>query len=180
MDAGDIVDREIAHFARVVFPGLATGSMPATEFGTIVLPSFSSPYIVLFHETNEGTLVQVREIESGVRLRDLTHDDRPGITTKSKALEADIVTASLSAIRRALANARPRRPGDMEMMDGVSFYFFNRDSAGRAHSPGSATEAGKLAQLVSALVRFVDGEAEERELRMAAEEARGGLEEFDI
>ena len=118
-----------------------------------------------------GHSLRRRELDHGIRLRDLTHDEVPPTTTESKLLDPEIATASISAIRRALANVRLYRPGNTMVMDGVSFYFFSGGSVGKAHSPGSATEAGQLVQLVYALRRFVDGQADERELRMAAENA---------
>ena len=175
MASGDLIEREMVRSARVLFPELAHGTLPATEFGALVLPSFWPPSVVLFGESDGGTLVEKRELEQGLYLRDLTPDERPGVTTHSKALNHEIATASVSAIRRALANARPNQPpGDgleWVVLDGVSFYFFSRGNSGRAHSPDSATEAGKLTRLVGVLEQFVDGEVEEQEVRMAAEDA---------
>lgn len=174
MAYGDPVERAIARSARALFPTLAPGTLPDTAFGVIALGFRGS--VVLFRETDAGTIVEKRELERGVRLRDLTQDEVPQVSTKSKLLAPEIATASVSAIRRALANARPNRPvidGDVEwvVVDGVSYYFFSRGSVGSAHSPGSATEAGQLVQLVWALRQFVDGQSDERELRMAAENA---------
>ena len=177
MATGGPVERAIADAARILFPELDRGILPATEFGVIVLPSFWSPYVVLFREADGGMVVEKREPEWGILLRDLTPDEAPRITTESKLLHPEIATASVSAIRRALANARPNRPmidGDGRewvVLDGVSFYFFSRDSAGSAHSPDPATEAGQLVELASVLRQFVDDQADERELRMAAENA---------
>lgn len=171
MASGDPVERAIERSARGLFPKLPQGTLPDTEFGVIVLPSFWPPSVVLFREADGGTLVEKRELEHGIRLRDLTNDEEPPIATESKLLDPEIATASISAIRRALVNVRLYRPGNTMVMDGVSFYFFSGGSVGEAHSPGSATEAGQLVQLVYALKRFVDGQADERELRMAAENA---------
>ena len=166
MEAGDPVERAIARSAKALFPELAKGSLPTTAFGTIMLPSFSSPSVLLFRKTDRGTLVEKREFEFGIHLRDLTADERPNLVTMSKVLHPEIATASQSAIRRALANARPNRPRGMR--DGESYYFFSRGVFGTAHSPGSDTEAGKLVHLVWVLGRFADGTASERELREAA------------
>ena len=171
MEAGDPVERAIARSAHALFPELAKGSLPTTAFGTVMLPSFSSPHVLLFRDTDGGTLVEKREFEVGIRLRDLTPDERPDLVTVSKVLHPEIVTASKSAIRRALSNARPHRPGNVAMRDGESYYFFSGGIFATADSPGSATEAGKLVQLVWVLGRFVDGRASERELREAAENA---------
>ena len=171
MASGGHVERAIERAARGLFPKLAQGTLPDTEFGVIVLPSFWPPSVVLFREADGGTLVEKRELDHGIRLRDLTHDEVPPTTTESKLLDPEIATASISAIRRALVNVRLYRPGNTMVMDGVSFYFFSGGSVGKAHSPGSATEAGQLVQLVYALQRFVDGQADEREPRMAAENA---------
>lgn len=170
MGKGDFVEREIAHSARVLFPDLAKGSLPTTAFGTIVLHSFGSPYVLLFRETDGGTLAEKREIELRTHLRDLTPDERPDLRIVSKVIHPEIATASRSAIRHALANARPHSPGGMR--DGEIYYFFSRGVFGTAHSPGSASEAGKLVELVWVLRRFVDGTASERELREAVEKTR--------
>ena len=95
-----------------------------------MLPSFGNPAVVLFRETDSGTLVEKREIKFAVSLRQLTHDEMPGITIGSKALPAEIATASISALRRALANARPPPRGGMR--DGAYYYYFSRGTAGRA------------------------------------------------
>ena len=168
MVRGDPVEREIAHSARILFPDLAEGSLPTTAFGTIVLHSFGLPYVLLFRETDGGTLVEKREIESRIHLRDPTPDERPDLRMVSKVIHPEIATASESAIRQALANARPHRPGGMR--DGEVYYFFSRGVFGTAHSPGSASEAGRLVQLVRVLRQFVDGGVEERELRVVAED----------
>lgn len=173
MEAGGPVERAIARSAKALFPELAKGALPTTAFGTIMLPSFSSPSVLLFRKTDAGTLVEKREFEFGIHLRDLTPDERPNLVTVSKVLHPEIVTASKSAIRGALANARPHRSGGMR--DGESYYFFSRGIFGTAHSPGSATEAGKLVHLVWVLSRFADGAASERELRQAAENALGAV-----
>ena len=70
MEAGDPVERAIARSARALFPDLARGSLPATEFGTIMLGH--SPCVLLFRETDGRTLVEKRELELGIRSR------RPG------------------------------------------------------------------------------------------------------
>ena len=171
MASGGPVERAFERSARGLFPKLAQGTLPDTEFGVIVLPSFWPPSVVMFREADGGTFVEKRELEFGIRLRDLTDDEVPPITTESKLLDPEIANASISAIRRALVNVRLYRPGNTMVADGVSFYFFSGGSVGKAHSPGSATEAGQLVQLVYALERFVDGQADERELRMAAENA---------
>ena len=176
MARGDPVERAMERSARILFPELVQGTLPATDFGALVLPSFWPPSVVLFRQTSAGTLVEMREREHGIRLRDLTHDETPTIATKSKPLHPEIATTSVSAIRRALANARPNRPmidGDVEwvVLDGVSYYFFSGDRVGSAHSPGTATEAGMLVRLVRVLKQFVDGEVAEGELRWAAEDA---------
>ena len=170
MAYGDPVEREIAHSARILFPDLANGSLPTTAFGTIVLPSFGLPYVLLFRETDGGTLVEKREIESRIHLRDLTPDARPDLRIASKVIHPEIATASQSAIRQALANARPHRLGGM--MDGEVYYLFSRGVFGTAHSPGSASEAGRLVELVWVLRQFVDGTASERELQVAVEKTR--------
>ena len=169
METGDPVEREIALSARVLFPDLARGSRPATEFGTIMLPSFSSPHALLFQETDGGTLVEKREIEFEFRLDDLTPGERSGLVTASRPIPDDVAMASTSVIRRALRNVRPHL--NRTVMDGESYYFFSQDGSGRAHSPGPDTEAGKLVRLVWALGNFVDGQLEERELRVAVENA---------
>ena len=169
MGAGDHVEREMERSVRVLFPDLAKGALLDTEFGALVLPSFGNPAVVLFRETDSGTLVEKREIKFAVSLRQLTHDEMPGITIGSKALPAEIATASISALRRALANARPPPRGGMR--DGAYYYFFSRGTAGRAHTPGADTEAGRLVGLVGALLRFVEGEAEDADLRVAVENA---------
>ena len=171
MASGDLIEREMVRSARVLFPELAQGTLPATEFGALVLPSFGPPSVVLFGETDGGTLVEKRQVEWEITLEDLSPYGRPGITTGSKALNHEIATASISAIRRALANARPQDPGNRGMQDGVFYLLFSRGTTGSAHSPGSATEAGKLVRLVRVLEQFVDGQVEEREVRMAAEDA---------
>ncbi|MCY3621400.1 MAG: hypothetical protein OXH68_06770 [Gammaproteobacteria bacterium] len=173
MARGDLVERAMERSARILFPELAQGTLPATDFGALSLPT---PRVVLFRQTGDGTLVEMREKEHGVYLRDLTDDETPPIATKSRPLHPEIATASVSAIRRALTNARPNRPmidGDVErvVLGGVSHYFFSGDRVGSAHSPDSATEAGMLVRLVRVLGQFVDGEAAEGELRMAAEDA---------
>ena len=173
MARGDLIERAMERSARVLFPELAQGTLPATDFGALSLPT---PSVVLFRQTGDGTLVELREPQRGILLRDLTHDETPTIATKSRPLRAEIVTAAVSAIRRALANARPNPPmidADTEwvVVDGVSYYFFSGDRVGRAHSPGTATEAGMLVRLVRVLEQFVDGEVAEGELRMAAEDA---------
>ena len=160
MASGDLVERTIEYSARILFPKLAKASLPDTEFGVLVLPSFTSPHVVLFRDSDGETLVEKREIDP---------DEWPGITTSSKALPAEIATASISALRRALANARP--PPRRGMRDGVSYYFFSRGTAGRADTPGADTEAGRLVGLVSALLRFVEGKAEDGDLRLAVENA---------
>lgn len=173
MATGDPVERSMAHAARILFPELAHGTLPVTEFGVLV-PSSWQPYVVLFRKADGGMTVEKREPEWGIPLRDLTHDEALPITIESKLLHPEIATASVSAIRRALANARPNRPMigvEWVVLDGVSYYFFSRGSVGSAHSPGSATQAGQLVELVRVLGQFVDGEADERELRMAAENA---------
>ena len=102
----------------------------------------------------------------------MTQDETPDITIKSKALHPDIATASVSAIRRALKNARPKTPTNgWVVVDGASYYFFSRGSTGRAHSPDSDTEAGTLCRLVHVLAAFVDGNADERELMATVENA---------
>ena len=174
MANGDHVERAIERSARALFPEFAQGTLPDTGFGVIVLRSFGRPSVVLFREADGGTFVERREMERG--LRELSHDEVPRITTESKPLDPEIATASISAIRRALTNARPKHAmidGDVEwvVLDGVSFYFFSGRSVGKAHSPDSATEAGQLVQLVWALEQFVDTRAGEHELRMAAENA---------
>ena len=176
MATGDPVERSMAHAARILFPELAHGTLPATEFGVLVLPSFFLPHVVLFREADGGMTVEKREPELGLPLQDLAHDEALRIAIESKLLHPEIATASVSAIRRALANARSNRPiidGDVEwvVLDGVSYYFFSPGSVGSAHEPGSATEAGQLVKLVRVLRQFIDGEADERELRMAAENA---------
>ena len=168
MEAGDLVERAIARSARALFSDLAKGSLPTTDFGTIALPSFSLPYALLFHETDGGTLVEKREIEFGIRLDDLTPDEKPGLEIVSRPIPHPIAMASTSAIRRALRNVRPQRSW---ALDGVSYYFFSRDGSGRAHSPDPDTEAGQLVRLVTALREFADGQLEERELRVAVEHA---------
>ena len=169
METGSFMEREIAYSARMLFPEIGKGSLPATAFGTIVLPSFSSPYVLLFRETDGGTLVEKREMDLGIDLRELGPDGGPDLQTVSKVIRPEIAAASQSAIRQALANARPHRRGGMR--DGVRYYFFSRGVFGTAHSPSPASEAGKLVELVWVLTRFVDGEASERELRVAAEDA---------
>ena len=171
MANGGHVERAIERSARALFPKLAQGTLPDTEFGVIVLPSFWPPSVVLFREADGGTLVEKRELDHGIRLRDLTDDEVPRTTTESRLLDPEIATASISAIRRALVNVRLHRRGNTVVLDGVSFYFFSAGSVGKAHSPGSATEAGQLVQLVWSLKRFVDGEVDVRELRVAAENA---------
>lgn len=171
MASGDHVERAMERSARVLFPDLAKGALPDTEFGALVLPSFWPPYVVLFRETDGGTLVEKREIERGVILRDLTPDERPGITTNSKSLHPENATASISAIRRALANARPHNRGNWIVSDGVSYYFFSRGITGKTHSPDAGTEAGQLVRLASTLRDFADGQVGERELRVAVENA---------
>ncbi len=171
MASGGPVERAMERSARVLFPELAKGTLPATDFGALVLPSFWGSSVVLFREAGGETLVEVREREHGIRLRDLTSEETPTIGTKSKSLRPEIATASVSAIRRALSNTQRYRPGSMVVLDGVSYYFFSGDRVGSAHSPDSATEAGKLVRLVRVLEQFVDGEVAERELRMAAEDA---------
>ena len=104
-------------------------------------------------------------------MRELTRNEVLGMTTKSKPLDAEIAAAAVSAIRRALENARLHRPGNTLVVDGVSFYFFSRGSVGSAHSPDLATEARQLVELAWVLEQFVGGQAEERELRMATENA---------
>ena len=86
MASGDPVERAMERSARALFPKLAKASLPDTEFGVLVLPSFSSPHVVLFRDSNGETLVEKREIDSEIFLRDLTPDERPRITTSSKAL----------------------------------------------------------------------------------------------
>jgi len=108
---------------------------------------------------------------NGVSLNDMTPDEAPGIVAVSRPLHPDIATASVSAIRRALANARPHRPGDVIMLDGVQYYFFSGDGIGRAHSPSPDTEAGSLVELAWVLGEFAKGKAEERDLRVALENA---------
>lgn len=171
MATGDHVERAIERSARVLFPELGQGILPATDFGVFVLPSNWPPYVVLFRETDGGTLVEKRAPERGVRFRDLTPNEVPGVTTDSKSLRAEIAAASVSAIRRALENVRLERPGNTVMVDGVSFYFFGGGSVGSAHSPDLATQAGQLVELVWVLEQFVGGQAEERDVRMAAENA---------
>lgn len=176
MARGDPVERAMERSARVLFPELAKGTLPATDFGALGLPGNWPPSVVLFRETGRRTFVEMRELEHRIYLRDLTHDETPRIATKSRSIHPETVTASVSAIRHALTNARPKRPvidGDVEwvVLDGVSYYFFSGDHVGKAHSPDSATEAGKLVRLVRVLKQFVDGEVAERELRMAAEDA---------
>ena len=171
METGDPVEREMARSARVLFPDLARGSLPATDFGTIMLPSFSSPHALLFQETDGGTLVEKREIEFEFRLDDLTPGEESGLVTASRPIPHDVATACTSVIRRALRNVRPHLNTTVVVMDGESYYFFSHDGSGRAHSPSAYTEAGKLVRLVWALGNFVDGQLEERELRMAVENA---------
>ena len=93
MDTGDHVDRRMARLAHALFPELAQGTLPATEFGAIWKGDpFGS--VVLFRESDGGgSLVETREIEVGeVFLRDMTQDETPDITIKSKALHPDIAT----------------------------------------------------------------------------------------
>ena len=171
LETGDPVEREIALSARVLFPDLAKGSLPATDFGTIMLPSFSPPHALLFQETDGGTLVEKREIEFEFRLDDLTPGEESGLVTASRPIPHDVATACTSVIRRALRNVRPHLNTTVVVMDGESYYFFSHDGSGRAHSPSAYTEAGKLVRLVWALGNFVDGQLEERELRVAVENA---------
>ena len=173
MSRGNPVEQAMERSARILFPELAQGTLPATDFGAL---SLHTPRVVLFRQTGEGTLVEMREQELGVYLRDLTPDETPPIATKSRPLHPEIATASVSAIRRALTNARPNRPmidGDVEwvVVDGVSYYFFSGEHVGSAHSPGTDTEAGQLVQLVFALREFVNDQVEEPELRVAVENA---------
>ena len=173
MARGDPVERAMERSARILFPELAQGTLPATDFGALSLPT---PRVVLFRKTGDGTLVEIREQKHGIYLRDLTPDETPPIATRSRPLHPEIATASVSAIRRALTNARHNRPmidGDVEwvVVDGVSYYFFSGEHVGSAHSPGTATEAGMLVRLVRVLKQFVDGEVAEGELRWAAEDA---------
>ena len=178
MDAGGPLEHAIARAARVLFPNLAEGSLPATEFGAIMVATFP-PYALLFRETDGETLIETREMERGVRLGDLKPDERPGIVIVSRSVSPDIAMASISAIRRALRNAIPHRHIEMVdgvevetvMLDGVFYYFFNRDDAGQAHSPDTDTEAGQLVRLAGVLGGFVDGSAAEPELREAVENA---------
>ena len=65
MASGDDVERAMVRSARFLFPELAQGTLPATEFGALVLHSFGPPSVVLFRETNGGTLVEKHEIELG-------------------------------------------------------------------------------------------------------------------
>ena len=171
MDTGGPVDRGMVRSVRVLFPELAQGTLPETEFGAISL-TFSGS-VVLFREADGGgTLVETREMKRGsVFLSDLTQDETPAIVTKSRILHPDIATASVSAIRRALKNARPNPTNDWVVLDGVSYYFFSRGSTGRAHSPDSDTEAGTLCRLVHVLAAFADGNAQEREVKATVEDA---------
>ena len=171
MVTGDHVERAIERSARVLFPELGQGILPATDFGVFVLPSNWPPHVVLFRETDGGTLVERRALERGIRLRDLTPNEAPSVATEAKSLHAEIAVASISAIRRALVNARLHRPGNTVVLDGVSYYFFSGGNVGSARSPGSGTEAGKLVELAWVLEQFVLDEAEERDLWMAAENA---------
>ena len=156
--------------ARILFPELAEGAMPTTDFGAIAWGW--GGHVVLFLESEGGTLVEKREIDrDGVSWDDLAYHETPGIVTGSRPLQPEIATAAISAIRRALANARPHRPGNRFVLDGVQHYFFSGDRAGRAHSPDTDTEAGQLARLARVLGEFVDGWVEEREVRVAAEDA---------
>ena len=168
----DILLRHTLRVAGILFPELAEGELPATDFGVIVLPSFLSDSVVLFRESGGGTLVEKREMKrSGVYLRDMTPHETPGMVTVSRPLHPEIATASISAIRRALANARPHRPGNWAVLDGVFYYFFSRDDVGIAHSPSPDTEAASLVELAWVLGEFADDEAEERDLRVAVENA---------
>ena len=65
MDTGDLVDRGMVRLARVLFPELAQGTLPATEFGAIWKGDpFGS--VVLFRESDGGgSLIETREIEVG-------------------------------------------------------------------------------------------------------------------
>ena len=169
--AEDILLQETLRVARIMFPEIAEGEMPSSDFGAIVLPSFSLGFVLLFRESEGRTLVEKREMKrNGVFVRDMTPDEIR-IVAVSRPLHTDIATASISAIRRALANARPHRPGNWVMMDGVFYYFFSRDDVGIAHSPSPDTEAGSLVVLVRVLGEFADDKAEERDLRVALENA---------
>ena len=167
---GDIMLQGTRRRARILFPELAPGTMPATDFGVIAWAWYGD--VVLFRESEGGTLVEKREIRhNGVRLDDMTPDETPGIVTVSRPLQPDITTASVSAFRRALANARPHRPGNWAVYDGMFYYFFSHDGVGIAHSPSPGTEAGSLVELARVLGEFASDNAEERDLRAAVENA---------
>ncbi|MDE0225276.1 MAG: hypothetical protein OXP28_09080 [Gammaproteobacteria bacterium] len=156
--------------ARILFPELAEGEIPTTDFGMIAWAWEGDA--VLFRESEGETFVEKRGMKrDGVRLDDMAPDEAPDIVTVSRALQPDIATASVSAIRRALTNARPHRPGNVIKLDGVQYYFFSGDGIGKAHSPDPDTEAGSLVQLARVLGEFADGQAEERDLRVALENA---------
>ena len=166
----DLILQHTRRAARILFPELAEGTMPTTDFGVIAWAWDGD--VVLFRESEGGTLVETREMKrNGIFLNDMRSDETPGIVTVSRPLHPDIATASVSAIRRALANARPHRPGNVLMMDGVAYYFFSRNGAGRAHSPSPDTEAGSLVELARVLRDFASHKAEERDLRVAVESA---------
>lgn len=173
-DAGgvdeDLLLEGTFRIARILFPEFAEGAMPTIDFGAIAWGW--GGHVVLFLESEGGTLVEKREIDrDGVSWDDLAYHETPGIVTGSRPLQPEIATAAISAIRRALANARPHRPGNRFVLDGVQHYFFSGDRAGRAHSPDTDTEAGQIARLARVLGEFVDGWVEEREVRVAAEDA---------
>ena len=85
MARGDPVERAMERSARVLFPELAQGTPPATGFGALSLPT---PSVVLFRQTGDGTIVETREQEHGVYLRDLTHDETPPASILSILLPA--------------------------------------------------------------------------------------------
>lgn len=178
MDPGELPEdatlQDAFGTARALFPELAHGAMPSTDFGVIVHGGLASS-AVLFREVEGEPVVEKRETKRG-RLGNLRENETPAILTASRPLHPDIATAAVSVIRRALANARPYRPVladgvERIVLSDVSYYFFSGGIAGKAHAPDSDTEAGALDELSMVLREFVDGYTDERDVRLATENA---------
>jgi hypothetical protein len=155
---------------------LPTGS-PTTEFGAVVLPSFTSEWTLIIHPpVDNHATVEVRIVDGQVWAATQMDDPVPGFTTHKQELDANVALAAVAALRHALGLARAPESSTGGGVDGTNYHFFSHGSpflAGHTWSPAAGTLTGKTVQLLEKLRKFTESPPEnepanEAELHTAA------------
>ena len=111
------------HYQTTVRKVLFPNGLPATEFGAVILPSFTSEWTLFLHPpVNNHATVEVRIVDGQVWNATQMGDPVPGFTAHTQELDANVELLSMAASFATSEPCRtmPMRTSGSDSLSGTS------------------------------------------------------------